>query len=182
MLTQDWHYWTRYKNNNNNNIAFQSQASWGRLELKPTKSPKSRFRHFNSCFPSTPIQTRYKKYFKKIVTVTDIYLIKVSYWRLRWCLKGLIFVVLMTDLVLSMNISFHKLWVILGDGFSVLSILDFVNVSNSKSFIPTKDSTKCYRWCTQQITKQNRPRSAIVYVHVLKCLSVRDGRRTNQAP
>ena len=34
-------------NNNNNNIAFQSQASWGRLELKPTKSPKSRFRHFN---------------------------------------------------------------------------------------------------------------------------------------
>jgi hypothetical protein len=25
--------------NNNNNIAFQSQASWGRLELKPTKSP-----------------------------------------------------------------------------------------------------------------------------------------------
>ena len=26
---------------NNNNISFQSQASWGRLELKPTKSLKS---------------------------------------------------------------------------------------------------------------------------------------------
>ena len=49
-------------NNNNNNIAFQSQASWGRLELKPTKSPKSRFRHFNSCFPSTPIQTQISRY------------------------------------------------------------------------------------------------------------------------
>ena len=36
---------------NNNNIAFQSQASWGRLKLKPTKSPKSRFRHFNSNAP-----------------------------------------------------------------------------------------------------------------------------------
>ena len=44
-----------YNNNNNNNIAFQSQVSWGRLELKPIESPKSRFRHFNSCFSSFQI-------------------------------------------------------------------------------------------------------------------------------
>ena len=50
------------KCNNNNNIVFQSQANWGRLELKPTKSPKSQFRHFNSCFPSTPIQTQISRY------------------------------------------------------------------------------------------------------------------------
>ena len=34
-----------YTTTTNNNIAFPSQASWGRLELKSTKSPKSRFRH-----------------------------------------------------------------------------------------------------------------------------------------
>jgi len=45
----------RLYNNNNNNIAFQSQVSWGRLELKPIESPKSRFRHFNSCFSSFQI-------------------------------------------------------------------------------------------------------------------------------
>ena len=48
--------------NNDINIAFQSQASQGRLQLKPTKSPKSQFRHFNSCFPSTPIQTQISRY------------------------------------------------------------------------------------------------------------------------
>ena len=35
-----------YELHYNNNIAFQSQASWGRVELKPTKSTKSRFSHF----------------------------------------------------------------------------------------------------------------------------------------
>jgi hypothetical protein len=34
----------------------ETQASWGRLELKPKKRHKSRFRHMNNCFPSTPIQ------------------------------------------------------------------------------------------------------------------------------
>ena len=33
------HFLTLKNNYNNNNIAFQSQTSWGRLELKPTKSP-----------------------------------------------------------------------------------------------------------------------------------------------
>ena len=47
---------TNSYNNNNNIIVFQSQSSWGRLELEPTKSPKSRFMHFNSCFSNTPIQ------------------------------------------------------------------------------------------------------------------------------
>jgi hypothetical protein len=42
------------KANTTTTIDFQSQASWGRLELKPNKSHKSRFRHMNSCFPSTP--------------------------------------------------------------------------------------------------------------------------------
>nr|TKW21525.1 hypothetical protein SEVIR_4G125000v2 [Setaria viridis] len=38
-----------HNNNNNNNIAFQPQASWGRLELKPNKSHKSGFGHMNTC-------------------------------------------------------------------------------------------------------------------------------------
>jgi hypothetical protein len=32
----------------NNNIAFQSQASWGRLKLKPNKSHKLGFRHMKA--------------------------------------------------------------------------------------------------------------------------------------
>ena len=43
-----------HPNNNNNNKAIKSQTSWGRLELKPNRN--NRFRHVNSCLPSTPIQ------------------------------------------------------------------------------------------------------------------------------
>jgi hypothetical protein len=54
-----WQHWTNSVayNNNNNNQACQSQASWGRLELRPNKHRQLRFRNVNSRFPSTPIQT-----------------------------------------------------------------------------------------------------------------------------
>jgi hypothetical protein len=33
-----------YNNNNNNNQAFYSQASWGRLEMKPHEQKKGRYK------------------------------------------------------------------------------------------------------------------------------------------
>lgn len=77
-------------------------------------------------------------------------------------------VLLTTDLILAMDISFNKLWVILSAGLSVLNTLNFVNVSNSKSFIPEKDGTKYYRQC---ITTNNGTKwPQFVLLHELMCL------------
>jgi hypothetical protein len=45
-----------YDDNNDDNKAFWSQASWDRLELKPNKTHQSMFEHMDSCFPCTSIQ------------------------------------------------------------------------------------------------------------------------------
>ena len=38
-------------------ISLLSQASWGRLQMKPKKKQRSRFRHVDSQSPSAPIQS-----------------------------------------------------------------------------------------------------------------------------